>query len=79
MPAGHPHPIPGGPLAVSRKTPNQRVVLALLAVAQLMAGLDAIVVDIALRSAHRALHFTDENYQWIMTAYETGLVQPAES
>ena len=55
------------------------MVLAMLAVAQLMAVFDATVVNIALPSAHRALHFTDENYQWIMTAYETGLVQPAES
>jgi hypothetical protein len=35
-------------------------VLALLAGARLMVVLDATVVNIALPSAERALHFTDE-------------------
>ena len=53
--------------------------LALPAVARLMVVLDAAVVNIALPSAERTLHFTDENRPWIITAYETGLVQPGES
>jgi EmrB/QacA subfamily drug resistance transporter len=44
-------------------------ILALLGVAQLMVVLDATIVNIALPSAEKALHFTDENRQWIVTAY----------
>ena len=49
--------------------PNQWAVLALLGVAQLMVVLDATVVNIALPSAQRALHFTATNRQWVITAY----------
>jgi MFS family permease len=44
-------------------------ILALLGIAQLMVVLDATIVTIALPSAQRALHFTNENRQWIVTAY----------
>jgi EmrB/QacA subfamily drug resistance transporter len=44
-------------------------ILALLGVAQLMVVLDATIVNIALPSAQKALHFTDGNRQWIVTAY----------
>ena len=44
-------------------------ILALVAVAQLMVVLDATVVSIALPSAQQALHFSDDNRQWIITAY----------
>jgi EmrB/QacA subfamily drug resistance transporter len=49
--------------------PNRWAVLALLGVAQLMVVLDATVVNIALPSAQRALHFSAGNRQWIITAY----------
>src|SRR5579875_2888470 len=49
--------------------PNRWAVLALLGVAQLMVVLDATVVNIALPSAQRALHFSADNRQWIITAY----------
>jgi EmrB/QacA subfamily drug resistance transporter len=49
--------------------PNRWVVLALLGVAQLMVVLDATIVNIALPSAQRALHFTADNRQWVITAY----------
>jgi EmrB/QacA subfamily drug resistance transporter len=52
-----------------RPEPNRWVVLALLGVAQLMVVLDATVVNIALPSAQRALHFSTDNRQWIVTAY----------
>ncbi|MCU1528890.1 MAG: Puromycin resistance protein pur8 [Frondihabitans sp.] len=45
------------------------VVLAMLALAQLTIVLDSTVVNIALPSAQAALHFTDNNRQWIITAY----------
>jgi EmrB/QacA subfamily drug resistance transporter len=45
------------------------LVLAMLALAQLTIVLDSTVVNIALPSAQVALHFTDNNRQWIITAY----------
>ncbi len=49
--------------------PNRWAVLALLGVAQLMVVLDLTVVNIALPSAQKALHFSTDNRQWIVTAY----------
>ncbi|MGI8715570.1 MAG: MFS transporter [Solirubrobacteraceae bacterium] len=49
--------------------PNRWAVLALLAVAQLMVTLDGTIVNIALPSAQKALHFSTDNRQWIITAY----------
>ncbi len=49
--------------------PNRWAVLALLGVAQLMVVLDATIVNIALPSAQKALHFSTDNRQWIITAY----------
>ncbi|MGH3262102.1 MAG: MFS transporter, partial [Trebonia sp.] len=40
-----------------------------LAIAQLMIVLDLSVVNIALPSAQRALHFSNDNREWIVTAY----------
>jgi EmrB/QacA subfamily drug resistance transporter len=45
------------------------LILAVLSVAQLMVVLDATVVNIALPSAQRALHFSDSSRQWVVTAY----------
>jgi EmrB/QacA subfamily drug resistance transporter len=44
-------------------------ILAVLGIAQLMVVLDATVVNIALPSAQKALHFSNANRQWIITAY----------
>ncbi len=44
-------------------------ILTILALAQLMVVLDATVVNIALPSAQHALHFTNSDRQWIVTAY----------
>jgi hypothetical protein len=49
------------PSAVS--DPNRWTVLALLGVAQLMVVLDATIVNIALPSAQKALHFSTDNRQ----------------
>jgi EmrB/QacA subfamily drug resistance transporter len=49
--------------------PNRWAVLALLGIAQLMVVLDATIVNIALPSAQRALHFSADNRQWVVTAY----------
>ncbi len=45
------------------------MILAILAIAQLMVVLDATIVNIALPSAQRALHFVNSERQWIVTAY----------
>ena len=44
-------------------------ILAVIALAQLMVVLDATVVNIALPSAQQALHFSNNDRQWILTAY----------
>src|ERR1700683_841974 len=56
-------------VASIEREPNRWAVLALLGVAQLLVGLDARIVTIALPSAQKALHFSTENRQWIVTAY----------
>ena len=45
------------------------LILAVLGIAQLMVVLDATVVNIALPTAQHALHFSDNDRQWIVTAY----------
>src|ERR687885_1732882 len=45
------------------------LILAVLALAQLMVILDVTVVNIALPSAQHALDFSDADRQWIVTAY----------
>jgi EmrB/QacA subfamily drug resistance transporter len=54
---------------MERPEPNRWAVLALLGVAQLMVVLDATIVNIALPSAQRTLHFSADNRQWVITAY----------
>jgi hypothetical protein len=49
--------------------PNRWAVLTLVGVAQLMVVLDVTIVNIALPSAQRALHFSTGSRQWIITAY----------
>src|SRR3978361_2559927 len=45
------------------------LILGVIAIAQLMVVLDATVVNIALPSAQKALAFSDDGRQWIVTAY----------
>jgi EmrB/QacA subfamily drug resistance transporter len=45
------------------------LVLVVVSTAQLMVVLDATIVNIALPSAQRALHFPNSDRQWIVTAY----------
>jgi EmrB/QacA subfamily drug resistance transporter len=45
------------------------LILAVLGLAQLMVVLDATIVNIALPSAQHDLGFSDDNRQWIVTAY----------
>ena len=54
-----------------RTAPADRrwLVLAVVAVAQLMLVLDATIVNIALPSAQQALGFSNSDRQWVVTAY----------
>src|ERR1700747_3441114 len=45
------------------------LILAVLGTAQLMVVLDATIVNIALPSAQKALHFSTADREWIVTAY----------
>src|ERR1700687_5679986 len=51
------------------RSPNRWAVLAVMSVAQLMVVLDATIVTVALPSAQRALHFSNDSRQWVVTAY----------
>ncbi len=44
-------------------------ILALLGISQLMVVLDGTIVNIALPTAQQALHFSNSDRQWIVTAY----------
>jgi EmrB/QacA subfamily drug resistance transporter len=55
--------------ASSAPDPRRWLVLGVIAIAQLMVILDLTVMNIALPSAQRALHFTTVDRQWVVTAY----------
>jgi EmrB/QacA subfamily drug resistance transporter len=54
---------------LSKHSENKWVILALLALAQFMVILDVSIVNVALPSMARDLHFTGSNLQWVVTAY----------
>jgi EmrB/QacA subfamily drug resistance transporter len=54
---------------LSRHSENKWVVLALLALAQFMVVLDIAIVNVALPSINRELHFAAGSLQWVITAY----------
>jgi EmrB/QacA subfamily drug resistance transporter len=45
------------------------LILGVIGIAQLMVVLDATIMNIALPSAQRALHFSTVDRQWVVTAY----------
>lgn len=65
------HPTPTAPTAPLAPAPSQHrwTALIFIAMAQLMVALDATIVNIALPSAQRALHGSDAERQWLITAY----------
>jgi EmrB/QacA subfamily drug resistance transporter len=54
---------------LSKHSENKWVILALLALAQFMVVLDVAIVNVALPSMARDLHFAASNLQWVVTAY----------
>ena len=59
----------GWPGAAGEPDPRRWLILAVIASAQLMVVLDATVMNIALPSAQRDLHFSNIDRQWVVTAY----------
>ncbi len=57
------------PQTSSRQHDRRWLILAMVAVAQLMVVLDATIVNIALPSAQRDLGFSNDSRQWVVTAY----------
>ncbi len=54
---------------LEKHSENKWFILALLAMAQFMVVLDVTVVNVALPSMARELHFAPNNLQWVITAY----------
>ena len=57
------------PLQTATDSRHRWFVLATVALAQLMVVLDATIVNIALPSAQADLGFSDNDRQWVVTAY----------
>ncbi len=66
-----PRPASPAPVRTDPAEPDSRrwLILAVVALAQLMVVLDATIVNIALPSAQHALHFSNIERQWVVTAY----------
>lgn len=52
-----------------RGAPNKWLVLVLVCIAQFMVVLDATVVNVALPSIQRDLHFSPSSLQWVVNSY----------
>ncbi len=63
------HPTDSVTASVATGTDRRWLALVVIALAQLMVALDATIVNIALPSAQRGLHFDDADRQWVITAY----------
>jgi predicted MFS family arabinose efflux permease len=63
--------IPASTNAAADAPPDSRrwIALAVIVVAQFMVVLDVAIVNVALPSIQRDLHFTQESLQWVITAY----------
>src|SRR5215469_4578438 len=57
------------PVSAGAQPTGRWLALACIAIAQLMVALDATIVNIALPSAQQALHISDPQRQWVVTAY----------
>jgi MFS family permease len=56
-------------LSAAQTSGRRWLALVVIAMAQLMVALDATIVSIALPSAQRALHVSDADRQWVITAF----------
>jgi EmrB/QacA subfamily drug resistance transporter len=55
--------------SASSRRDRRWLILAVIGIAQLMVVLDVTIVNIALPSAQRDLGFSDDDRQWVVTAY----------
>jgi EmrB/QacA subfamily drug resistance transporter len=53
----------------TRSETNRWLVLVVVCLAQFMVILDATIVNVALPSIQRGLHFSDPNLQWVVNSY----------
>src|SRR5438045_8879095 len=53
----------------SSKSTNRWATLVVVCLAQFMVILDATIVNVALPSIQRGLHFSNANLQWVINAY----------
>src|SRR5215212_10012524 len=53
----------------SRPDPRRWIALAVIVLAQFMVVLDVAIVNVALPTIKTDLHFSQENLQWVVTAY----------
>jgi len=61
--------VAGGPADDRRARERRGVALAVIATAQLMVMLDMTIVNVALPSIQRELHFSSTNLTWVVDAY----------
>src|SRR5690349_16564236 len=54
---------------LSKHSENKWIILVLLLFSQFMVVLDIAIVNVALPSIARELHFQSNNLQWVITAY----------
>src|SRR5215208_6763288 len=62
-------PREASPPAATAHHDRRWLILAVIGIAQLMVVLDVTIVNIALPSAQRELQFSDDDRQWVITAY----------
>src|SRR5262249_6632139 len=62
-------PMTSAPVSISSARDRRWLILGVIALAQLMVILDLTVMNVALPSAQRALHFSTVDRQWVVTAY----------
>ncbi|MBV8300611.1 MAG: MFS transporter [Candidatus Dormibacteraeota bacterium] len=56
-------------MTTSPRTVNPWIVLVIVGLAQFMVILDATIVNVALPSIQRGLHFSTDSLQWVVNAY----------
>src|ERR1700742_3173929 len=69
VPGGAAPASPAAPANPAAPDPRRWLILALIGLAQLMIVLDITIMNIALPSAQHALHFSNVDRQWVITAY----------
>ncbi len=60
---------PGAGRRIAPRARNLGLALVVIAIAQLMVVLDTAIVNIALPSIQRALHFTPTGLEWVVNGY----------